>query len=241
MDKDSPGPPGGHFSGRIVALEAVAAANARPPMEAAYIYPRLVEARVWRPGKRCGGVASTDQAARFGTEFRIGLRARLGRELAAEGEQPLDRGRHRERDQALGPLPRNGRLTPCLRAGGCEGFPPRPEPPGTPSDLLPEVDLNGSHPLAGPEPGARRSCFPSPESVWIPAPATRGSSAPPHPRIRTRTMPRDTSQWRFADNSRFPTPAIDPTPPPNRRSAAVPDGGSTRFGQCPARGRPVST
>jgi len=101
--------------GAYVALEAVAAANARPRMEAAYIYPRLVEARV--AAERCGGVAD-DQAARF-EQVLDRTRARLGRELA-EGEPPLEGAAIEDEIMALARSAER-EAAAVLDAGGCEG------------------------------------------------------------------------------------------------------------------------
>lgn len=46
--------------GAYLAFEAVAAANARPRMEADHIYPRLVQARV--AAERCGGLPAAQVA-----------------------------------------------------------------------------------------------------------------------------------------------------------------------------------
>ncbi len=101
--------------GAYVALEAVAAANARPRMEADYIYPRLVEARV--AAERCGGIAE-DQAARF-EEVLERTRTRLQRELA-EGEPPLEGAAVEAEITALARSAESAAAA-VLDAGGCEG------------------------------------------------------------------------------------------------------------------------
>jgi hypothetical protein len=101
--------------GAYLGLEAVAAANARPRMEADYIYPRLVEARV--AAERCGGIAD-DQAARF-QQVLDRTRARLGRELA-EGEQSLEGAAIEDEITALA-RGAEAEASAALDAGGCEG------------------------------------------------------------------------------------------------------------------------
>lgn len=70
--------------GAYLGFEAVAAANARPRMEADHIYPRLVEARV--AAERCGEIPAA-QVAGF-QRVLDRARDRLQRELAA-GDPPL--------------------------------------------------------------------------------------------------------------------------------------------------------
>ena len=96
-------------------LETVAIARARPRMEADYIYPHLVEARV--AAERCGGIAD-DQAARF-EQVLDRTRARLGRELA-EGEPPLE-GAAIEGEIAALARGAEAEASAALDAGGCEG------------------------------------------------------------------------------------------------------------------------
>lgn len=98
-----------------LAFEAVAAANARPRMEADYIYPRLVEARVAED--RCGGV-SGDQAAGFERVLDRAM-ARLQRELAT-ADPPMDAAAV---EAEIAALTRSAEAdaSAALEDGGCEG------------------------------------------------------------------------------------------------------------------------
>jgi hypothetical protein len=96
-------------------LEAWAASRARPRMEADYIYPHLVEARV--AAERCGGIPS-EQAAGFDRVLERAL-ARLQRELAT-AEPPLDAAAV---DAVIAALSRSaeGDAAAALEPGGCDG------------------------------------------------------------------------------------------------------------------------
>lgn len=101
--------------GAYLAFEAVAAANARPRMEADHIYPRLVEARV--AGERGGGIPP-EQAAGFDRVLER-ARDRLERELAS-GEPPLEGAAIEARVAALA-RDAETRASAALDTDGCEG------------------------------------------------------------------------------------------------------------------------